>query len=187
MIWAGELDGLAARYGAPIYRSYAVQADVYIYSYLWRKDSDRRAEVVFAIEDGLGRIWVHAKPHYPAQIFRLPSGGVQWEEPVEDALFREIEEEMGLPVRVVRFLGLLEYRFLHGDSVMPFASYVFHLRSAGGQPICQESEKISEFRAVLPSQVLQIAMELRSLMGERRAWGQWRAVAHDLVYESLSS
>jgi 8-oxo-dGTP pyrophosphatase MutT (NUDIX family) len=187
MIWADELDRLAARYGAPICRTYNVQADDYIYSYRWRRDSDRRAEVVFAIQDEAGRVWVHAKPHYPAQIYRLPSGGIQWNEPVEDALFREIEEEMGLPVRVLRFLGLLEYRFRYGDSTMPFASYVFHLRSYGNQPpVCCEGEAISEFRAVLPSQMSQLALDLRNLIGDRRGWGQWRALAHDLVYESLS-
>ena len=41
-------------------------------------------------------IWVHTKPHYPAHIFRLPSGGVHWDEPVEDALLREVAEETGL-------------------------------------------------------------------------------------------
>ncbi len=187
MIAEEELMALALRYGPPRLRTYNVQADEYIYSYRWRGESDRRAEVVFAIQDEMGRVWVHSKPHYPAHIFRLPTGGVAWDEPVDTALFREIDEETGLPVYAVRFLGLIEYRFIHEDSMVRFASYVFHLRSNGAQPVCHAGESICGFRAVLPSQVLQIAEDLRNLIGSRRGWGQWRALAHDLVYESLSS
>ncbi len=104
MILAEEVECLVSQYGTPARRSYRVEADEYIYSYRWRKDSDRRAEVVFAIEDCDGGIWVHAKPHYPAHIFRLPSGGVQWDEAVQDALMREVAEETGLDVTVERFL-----------------------------------------------------------------------------------
>lgn len=187
MVAEDELVALAATYGAPQLRTYNVLADEYIYSYRWRGDSDRRAEVVFAIQDETGKIWVHAKPHYPAHIFRLPSGGVAWDEPIAAALFREIDEETGLPVYAARFLGLIEYRFLHDDSMVTFASYVFHLRTNGSRPVCHASENICGFRTVLPSQVSQIAEDLRNLIGDRRGWGQWRALAHDLVYESLSS
>jgi ADP-ribose pyrophosphatase YjhB (NUDIX family) len=187
MIAEEELAALMARYGTPALRAYNVQADEYIYSYRWRGDSDRRAEVVFAIQDERGRVWVHSKPHYPAHIFRIPSGGVAWNEPVDNALFREVDEETGLPIYNVRFLGLIEYRFIHEDSMVRFASYVFHLRSNGAQPVCHAGESICGFRAVLPSQVCQIAEDLRNLIGVRRGWGQWRALAHDLVYESLSS
>jgi hypothetical protein len=31
----------------------------------------------------------------------------------------------------------------------------------------------------------QLAIDLRNLMGMRRAWGEWRALAHDLVYDTL--
>jgi hypothetical protein len=38
---------------------------------------------------------------------------------------------------------------------------------------------------VLPNHLTQTAAELRNLMGDRHGWGQWRAIAHDLVYEAL--
>lgn len=187
MVSAEELTVLSSRYGAPMRRTYHVQADDYIHSYRWRKDIDRRAEVVFAIQDDSGKIWVHTKSHYPPHIFRLPSGGIHWDEPVEAALLREVGEETGLGVQIKRFLGLIEYVFFHGDSTVKFASYVFHLYSGGGQPVIQESEQISAFRAVLPSQIPQLALDLRNLIGDRRGWGQWRALAHDLVHESLAN
>ncbi len=185
MIVPDEVEDLARRYGTPIQRVYNVQADAYIHAYRFGKVIDRRAEVVFAVEDMAGRLWVHAKPHYPAHIFRLPSGGVHWDELVTDALAREIGEEMGLAVEVRRFLGIIEYRFWHGEVMAPFVSYVFHLRSRDEQPVAQQGEEICAFRAVLPSQVGQIALDLRNLIGDRRGWGQWRALAHDLVYDTL--
>jgi 8-oxo-dGTP pyrophosphatase MutT (NUDIX family) len=180
-----EVASLSRKYGAPERLLYSIQADDYIYSYRWGKDSDRRAEVVFAIQDPSGNIWVHAKSHYPAHIYRLPSGGVHWDEDIETALLREVQEETGLPVRVERFLGLLEYTFYYAGSTAEFASYVFYLRSGGGKPIAEAGESICEFRPIPPTGLSEIAVDLRNLIGDRRGWGQWRALAHDLVYERL--
>ncbi|MEX1018704.1 MAG: NUDIX hydrolase [Litorilinea sp.] len=185
MISGAEIATLARKYGAPVRLRYAVQADEYIHSYRWRKDSDRRAEVVFAIQDPSGQLWVHAKPHYPAHIFRLPSGGICWDEGIEAALLREVEEETGLNVRVERFLGVLDYTFYYGGTTAQFASYVFHLLSRGGVPVPAVGETICEFRPIPPGRISEVAVDLRNLMGDRRGWGQWRALAHDLVYESL--
>ncbi|MFN2166209.1 MAG: hypothetical protein ACK2U9_08085, partial [Anaerolineae bacterium] len=67
-----------------------------------------------------------------------------------------------------------------------FASYVFHLVASPGMPVPHTTEQISEFRAVLPGQLAQVAADLRNLIGDRRGWGQWRALAHDLVYRHLT-
>lgn len=187
MVDAEELAELADRYGRPRQHSFRIQADEYIYSYRWRKDVDRRAEVVFAIQDADGGIWVHAKPHYPVHIFRLPSGGVHWDEGIEDGMLREVAEETGLNVTVTRFLALVEYQFYRGDSTVRAVSYIFHLLSHGGIPIFQEGEPISAFHAVPPRQLAKIAQDLRELNGDRRGWGQWRALAHDVVHDYLTS
>ena len=185
MVGAEEVAELAARFGNPQHCTFSIQADEYIYSYRWRKDSDRRAEVVFAIGDAQGRVWVHAKSHYPSHIFRLPSGGIHWDEPVEAALLREVEEETHLTVSIRQFVGIIEYRFQRYDSTVLFASYVFLLDSDGAIPQPGGGEMISEFRAILPCQLSQVALDLRNLIGDRRAWGQWRALAHDLVHDHL--
>ncbi len=182
-----EIAALAARYGAPTRRSHRLQADEYIRRYRWRTDSDRRAEVVFAISDPLGRVLLHAKAHYPARIYRILSGGIGWEESVEEALLREGAEETDLPVSVERFLGVIAYEFHYHAEVVDFASYLFHLRTDFTEPVCVRDNEISAFRAVLPSQLLDVSNELRNLIGDRRGWGQWRALAVDLVSEQLVS
>jgi len=186
MICEEEVSELTHQYGAPVRRTFNVQADEYIRSYRWRADSDRRAEVVFAIQDPTGRIWLHAKAHYPSHIFRLPSGGIHWGETVHHALQREVMEETGLCVEIKRFISLVEYRFHHNGSTVKFASYIFHLLCGSCTPTLQEDEEISCFRAVMPSQLSQITVDMRNMLGERRGWGQWRAIAHDLVYDALT-
>ncbi len=185
MIAEDEIQELVARYGEPVRRSHVLYADDYIRRYRWRTDSDRRAEVVFAIADPAGRILLHAKAHYPSHIYRILSGGVGWEEPVEEAMLREVAEETNLPVTVERFLGVIEYEFRYHDEKAYFASYIFLLRTDFTEPVCVRDNEISEFRAVLPSQLLDVSAALRNLIGDRHGWGQWRALAVDLVYEEL--
>jgi ADP-ribose pyrophosphatase YjhB (NUDIX family) len=186
MICEEEVGELVRRYGAPLRRSFTVQADEYIRSYRWRADSDRRAEVVFVIQDPTDKIWLHAKAHYPGHIFRLPSGGIGWDETVYDALLREVEEETCLCVEIRRFIGLIEYRFQHNGSTVKFASYIFQLFCGSATPTLPACGEISAFRAVAPSQLSQITVDMRNMLGDRRGWGQWRALAHDLVYDVLS-
>jgi len=186
MICEAEVGELACHYGAPLRRVFSVPADEYIRAYRWRADCDRRAEVVFAIQDATGRLWLHAKAHYPSHLCRLPSGGIGWDETVQQALVREVDEETGLSVQISRFLGLIEYRFQHAGSVVKFASYIFHLYCGSCLPTVQAGEEISCFRAISPCQLSQITVDMRNMLGDRRGWGQWRALAHDLVYDALT-
>lgn len=181
-----EVDALSLRYGMPVRRTFTLAADSYTRPYHFGRRNDRRAEVVFAIEDPAGGLWLHAKQHYPRHIFRLPSGGVHWGETIEHALLREMDEETALTVKIQRFLGIIEYRFLNGDQVARFASYVFHVRSAGGAPRPHDDEAITGFCQVTPGELVQVAANLRGVNGDRRGWGQWRALAHDLVYDTLA-
>lgn len=185
MISEEEVEFLADQYGAPVRRAYWIQADEYIRSFRWRTDSDRRAEVVFVIQNPASQIWLHAKAHYPAHIFRLLSGGVYWEESIVDALYREIDEETSLKCTIERFLGVLTYHFQYGDEVAYFASYVFSLRTDFTPPACLRDNEISAFRAVMPSQLVDVSNDLRNLIGDRHAWGQWRAIAVDVAHEQL--
>jgi ADP-ribose pyrophosphatase YjhB (NUDIX family) len=185
MISEREIEELAARYGQPVRRGHLLHADEYIRRYRWRTDSDRRAEVVFAIADPAGRILLHAKAHYPTHIYRILSGGVGWEAPVEEAMLREVAEETALTVAVERFLGVIAYEFHYREEVAHFASYIFLLRTDFSEPVCVRDNEISAFHTVLPGQLLAVSAELRNLIGDRRGWGQWRALAVDLVYEQL--
>jgi hypothetical protein len=80
---------------------------------------------------------------------------------------------------------VIAYEFHYREEVAHFASYIFLLRTDFSEPACVRDNEISAFRTVLPSQLLDVSAELRNLIGDRRGWGQWRALAVDLVYEQL--
>ncbi|MFZ5917120.1 MAG: NUDIX hydrolase [Chloroflexota bacterium] len=148
----------------------------------------RRGEVVPVVLRGQGELLLHTKTSYPPGLYRLPSGGVLWGERVIDALHREVFEETGFRTFQERFLGLLTYDFQAGGRSAPFASYVFLIAGATGQPTVQdESESISGFRWLAVSQIATIAAELRSVAEDepgRRDWGCFRALVHDFVAQN---
>lgn len=180
-----EIEDLSARYGEPIRRHYEIQADDYLYVRRWRQTPDRRGEVVFAIQQPNGEILLHTKHQYEQPIYRLLSGGIEPQERVETALYREIEEETGQEVANARFVGLLNCRFRSNGSSVPFVSYVFFLQSLRAALKAADPGEISGYRTIPLGQLRQVADDLRSLGGKRHAWGQWRALAHDLVYETV--
>ena len=190
MICDKEVRELITDFGDPIRRTYQIEADEYIRAYRWRPNNDRRAEVVFAIQDPNEQLWTHTKAHYPAHLSRLPSGGVELNEGIYNGLLREITEETGWDVTrnevtIQRFIGLIDYHFHYNGSTIKFASYIFHLRSNGTPPITNDPKEIYTFRAIRPSQLLHLTVDMRNMMGERRGWGQWRSLAHELVHNYL--
>ena len=187
MIDEQEVDMLAARFGLPLQRTHMLEADDYIHGYRWSKEPDRRAEVVFAILRPDDTVLLHTKANYPSHIFRLLSGGIGMDETVLDALWREVAEETGLPCTVEGFLGLLTYQFHYQGEFADFASYIFTLRTDFTEPVCERDDEVSGFRPVLPSQLLDVSNELRNMIGNRHCWGQWRALAVDLVHEQLTA
>lgn len=225
MVDPREVGKLASLYGEPIRRCYDVRAGGSILEYRWRKDSDRRAEVVFAIQGPGEQIWLHTKHQYERPMFRLPTGGIEWEESVLDALLREVEEEAGVQVEIQRFAGLVEYQFYQvspneqgasAEYVRPsstaqqrptgqgsmlrsssqqgteptltsakFASYIFLLKNLEGRLVAHNNEEVAEFKSIMPSHLPGVSAGLRNVIGPRREWGHWRAIAHDVLYEAL--
>lgn len=185
MVDQEEVRDLGRLFGEPLHRVFDVKAGGSILEYRWRKDSDRRAEMVFAVQGPGEQLWLHTKHQYEQPIFRLPTGGIEWDETVYAALQREVAEEIGLEMDIQRFVALIEYRFHRHDSVARFASYLFLLRNVHGRLVAVDNEEVAEFRSVLPRQLPQVAADLRNIIGIRREWGHWRAIAHDILYEVL--
>lgn len=185
MIDVKEVRHLASLYGIPVHGKYDLQAGGSILKHRWRKDVDRRAEVVFAIQGPGEQIWLHTKHQYQRPTYRLPSGGIELHESVVDAMLREVDEETGLVVEVMRFVALMEYTFHRDDSVAHFASYLFLLKNRSNRPRA-DGREVANFRSILPSQLPHVAANLRNIIGERRYWGHWRALPHDILYETLN-
>lgn len=180
-----EMRILSAKYGEPVHRQAVIETDDYLVSQRWRAVPDRRGEVIFIIRQPNGEILLHSKQRYEAPIYRLPTGGIEPSEAVEDALLREVEEETGQSVIIRRFLAILNCHFHRNGSTVPFTSYLFYLESRTGLIAPEEGHEVAEFRTVPVQRMAHVAANLRALNGKRRGWGHWRSLAHDLVHDLL--
>jgi 8-oxo-dGTP diphosphatase len=179
-----ELQELLACYGDADVENIRMEIDEDLYYNRFMKATDRRGEVVFALELP-GGILVHRKSFYEDGLFRLPSGGIDYGEKVIDALHREIGEETGLHCSAERLLGIQDCQLALGDRAVRFVSYVFHVY-AHGELRLDPNESIVAVRLIAPAELKGIAESLRHTPRPHAGWGRWRALAHDLVYRRLA-
>lgn len=181
-----EIVELAKRYGQPEVRSLALEADEYLFQTRHRRARSRRGEVVMVIEQISGAVLVHRKGWYERGVYRLPTGGIDSGDLVENTLFRELKEETGLQGGHIRFLSIITCLLEYQSEELPFTSYVFHvLHPQGELRIPKSKEDISDIREVPIGELPAIAENLRNTAPPRVRWGHWRAIAHDVAHETL--
>lgn len=186
-IYPEEVEHLAARYGEPRRELVEIEADPEFFRHFQASLRRRRAEVGLVIRRSSGNILLTTKVFYPAGVFRIPTGGIKPGEAVEEALWRELQEETGLAVEETRFAALIEYRMTAGTNVVRFATYLFLLDAPGGEPQCNDpDEEICEFRETPPAELHAAGESLANLGPSWRSWGVWRAVPHRVAAEILA-
>jgi 8-oxo-dGTP diphosphatase len=195
-----EVKALARRWGQPKF----IEKQIPVASGLKEETvhdffSDRWGEVMMVIRratDGL--VWVMTKEGFPQGLYSLPTGGIRHQETISAALRRELREETGFEAQLQRFLAMIRYIpvLAPGDpqEVPGFISYVFLLEErSGDEPAVTSGEKILDFKAVGPGELLDIARQWRELSGssdefhDLAAWGSFRSIAHQVVGEALTS
>jgi len=136
-----------------------------------------------------GRILLCSKSFYPAEIYRLPTGGIKPGETPEQAFIRECREETGLECQIHSYLGRIDYILARCEERRPFASHVF-LAQPTSEKICPQDggEQFSGWREVEPRFLYEAAAQLEGLVLTRPEWGDWgrfRSIAHKFVAEKL--
>ncbi|HNP88685.1 MAG TPA: NUDIX hydrolase [Kouleothrix sp.] len=184
-----EIAALAARYGAPR----RVEATLAGAPFDPLTMDDRYGEVCMVVRRTDGTLISARKTFYPAEAFRLLTGGVHHGEQIAQALLREVAEETGLEVAVRRFLAVIEYAM---PALAPrrFATFAFLLDEIGGVlAVNDPAERIAGFRFLAPAELPAQADALARLPdqtdaeigGSWRDWGRFRAIAHHVVYAAL--
>ncbi len=186
-----EVTALSGRFGAPITRE--IQLDDIAFDPVG--NPSRFAEVCMVVRRPTGNVLLSIKTFYPRGAYRLPTGGIDKDEPILDAVVRETHEETGLTVDVRRFLAALTYR--DGPSGPPvFHTFAFLLDDPSGAPVValDEHEQIESYREVPVAELPRVAERLDRIAADGApgianwdAWGRFRAHAHRIVHEALSS
>ncbi len=182
-----EIATLAQRFGEPARISAGVNGKEYFVG-------ERTEEVCMAIRRPNGLLITVRKEFYPEQTYRLPTGGIEEGESIEEALLREVHEETGLEVGIVRFLAAIGYRPEGTDQPDAFRTYAFLLEETGGTlGALDPDERVAGFQEVAPFELLAVTDHLEHLhateaedLGERwDEWGRFRSIAHRVVYGAL--
>jgi 8-oxo-dGTP pyrophosphatase MutT (NUDIX family) len=139
-------------------------------------------EVVLVLERSDASVWLHTKEFYPGETYRLPTGKLLDGETPDDGFARELMEETGFvppsPKRVARI------RYYQNTTPYRFASYIYHVTDADDTPCpVDETEEIVGWKPVSMPDLDSVAAELRNLPARFVGWGQFRAVAHEVVAE----
>ena len=89
-----ELVELAQAYGQPLVQT--VELDIEkLFDPLTKWDG-RYGEVCMVVRRPNGKLLLTIKTFYPRGAYRLPTGGINQEERIQNALLRETQEETGL-------------------------------------------------------------------------------------------
>ena len=185
-----EIAALSQRLGAPITRD-VVLDDI---AFDPVGDPSRFAEVCMVVRRPAGTLLLSIKTFYPRGAHRLPTGGIDKDEPILEALLRETLEETGLRLEVGRSLAALTY--LDGPGGPPvFHTFAFLLDDPTGAPVTplDEHEQIESYIEIPVSGLPAVADRLDHLapdgapgVGNWDAWGRFRAHIHRAVFEALS-
>jgi len=146
--------------------------------------TDRVGEVVFAVERPNGRIITITCTEYPEGTYRVPTGGIAYGEKTEEAVYREVMEELGLESRIISFLGLMVITFSYQGEETDFYSYLFHLKEIGGIVLEDATDdEVSAIKEANKQQLEDTAQKLLSLSGEWKDWGEFRSITTKAIAE----
>ena len=193
-----EIATLARRFGAPIVRELPLD-DI---AFDPVGNASRFAEVCMVVRRPSGRVLLSIKTFYPRAAYRLPTGGIDRDEPILDALLRETHEETGLEVDARRFLAALTYR--DGPRGAPvFHTFAFLLDERGGTlGSLDDHEQIESYREVAVAELPKVAARLERIppdgglprgasdvprIANWDAWGRFRSHVHRVVHQALTS
>lgn len=162
---------------------------------------NRRAEICYIMHRGDPReaVLLHRKTYYPANAWRLPTGGIERGESVLDTLAREIEEETSFqiekgpnPVRIEAFLGVLSYEMFHQTEqrTHTFATWHFLVSAPpNAQPVTLDPDEHLDgwdWRSI--DEMGTLADELEQITAhdsQWHHWGRYRALSHRFVKREI--
>lgn len=139
-----EIDALVKKYGRP--RRLKFEADfLELECNLIRESTSkgRNHDITCFIRQDGGYVVIQKHAYSDTGIYRAPSGGAHLGESVEEGASREMREETGLEVRLVRFVLDMTLNVHCGKETIPWRSLVFLAERTGGEMKPIDTHEIS--------------------------------------------
>jgi len=179
---ARMLQLVADRYGYPPVIAMSAPVDDEEYDFIRSTQSYGRChDVTFYIFKG-NKVIVNAKHHYPAGLYRAPSGGLKPGEEFEEGAYREIYEETGTKARLERYILQVNVSFTCGRKVIPWRTHVLTAKYVSGkiEPIDHR-----EIREAKLAELAEFDNYKRIIAGLESGGLSYRARLHDEVLKLL--
>jgi ADP-ribose pyrophosphatase YjhB (NUDIX family) len=186
MVDEQEIVEMAAEWGTPMrfHAKLVVGPDFWM---PWEgKWHTRRGEVMFLLPRP-GGLLLHRKAHYPEDVFRLLTGGIELEEGVRETIVREPLEEVGLELPVRRYVAVVSYEVECEGQSFPWATHIFMLPFSDAPLQPSHDDEIAETVIVALDGLVAVAEHLESLPAPWNDWGRFRAVAHRVVAQQVDA
>jgi ADP-ribose pyrophosphatase YjhB (NUDIX family) len=143
----------------------------------------RTHDVTLFILDPSQRIALIRKPHFAADVWRPPGGGIKQGEDFVAGAVREALEETGLHVELTRYLVASTALFTHAGRSLPWRTHVFLAETEDEQLAPDDPEEIEEARW---GTLEELAGPLRErLLATDRAFWRYRVALHDAALRAL--
>ena len=185
---AKEIAELARHYGEPQRVTFEFSNVSQSFGEWVMQLTRRRGEIVLVVPRAPGHVLLHTKPHYPENVYRLPTGGIHQGEAADDAARREGYEELGFCPTTLRLLGVLENAFSVQGKNLVYPSFVFETEPFTAAPHPTDpDEPISGFMDADVVELQATAHYLASLPGQWGEWGRFRSAAHRWLAARLQS
>ena len=156
------------------------------YDYVSSKiNVDRLGEVVFAVREN-NKIWLTRQFEYPDGVYRIPSGGIGLEEPILNALKREVQEELGINIIDYKLIGFIEYKISYKEKLLDFYSFVFLIEKFSKDSEIETDGEISE---ILPVEINNMKKYIDVLLNQKGFWKDWgklRYQSSHIIFEYLT-
>jgi ADP-ribose pyrophosphatase YjhB (NUDIX family) len=143
----------------------------------------RTHDVTLFILDPARRIALIRKPHFAADMWRPPGGGIKPGEDFVAGAVREALEETGLRVELRRYLVASDVVFRNGGRELPWQTHVF-LAATEDEQLAPEDP--GEIAAARWGTLDELAGPLRErLLATGRAFWRYRVALHDAALAQL--
>lgn len=143
----------------------------------------RTHDVTLFILDPSQRLALIRKPHFAADVWRPPGGGVKPGEDFVDGAVREALEETGLRVELRRYLVASRVVFRNGGRELPWRTHVF-LAETADEALAPND--LFEIAAARWGTLDELGGSLRAtLLDTDRAFWRYRVALHDAALEQI--